>query len=220
MTLSLKGEREMAVVSKKNALHDLVYDFDNYTETNQDDFSRLCSRLMNENFIYLQIDSDRNDYYKISSMRDAISNYFSLMDYSLYHDDQFKIYYLVTDTGRNTVKFKKLDTIILLILRLFYYQKSKDSGNINIAVTVDELNSYIIKTGIYDQELKKGNLFDSLALLRRYKIVSFKGSDISLETSFVVFPTITHALTSSDMEALENKILSYHKTEDNEDEDM
>lgn len=210
----------MAVASKKNALHDLVNVFDTYTENNQDEFSRLCSRLMNENFIYMQIDSDKNDYYKISGMRSAISNYFSLMDYSLYHDDQFKIFYLVTDTGRNTVKFKKLDTIILLILRLFYYQKSKDSGNINIAVTVDELNLYIQKTGIYEQELKKGNLFDSLALLRRYKIVSFKGQDLTTDTILYVYPTITHALTSSDMDALENKILSYRKTEDNEDEDI
>ncbi len=210
----------MAVASKKNALHDLVNDFDNYTETGQDEFSRLCSRLMNENFIYMQIDSDKNDYYKILEKRNAISNYFSLMDYSLYHDDQFKIFYLVTDTGRNTVKFKKLDTIILLILRLFYYQKSKDSGNINIAVTVEELNSYIMKTGIYDQELKKGTLFESLSLLRRYKIVSFKGQDMTLDTVLSIFPTITHALTSSDMDALEKKILSYRKTEDNEDEDF
>ncbi len=210
----------MAVASKKNSLHDLVNVFDTYTENNQDEFSRLCSRLMNENFIYMQIDSDRNDYYKISGMRSAISNYFSLMDYSLYHDDQFKIFYLVTDTGRNTVKFRKLDTIILLILRLFYYQKSKDGGNINIAVTVEELNSYIIKTGIYDQQLKKGSLFDSLSLLRRYKIVSFKGQDLTTDTMLYVYPTITHALTSSDMDALESRILSYHKTEDNEDEDI
>ncbi len=210
----------MAVASKKNSLHDLVNVFDTYTENNQDEFSRLCSRLMNENFIYMQIDSDRNDYYKISGMRSAISNYFSLMDYSLYHDDQFKIFYLVTDTGRNTVKFRKLDTIILLILRLFYYQKSKDSGNINIAVTVEELNSYIIKTGIYDQQLKKGSLFDSLSLLRRYKIVSFKGQDLTTDTMLYVYPTITHALTSSDMDALESRILSYRKTEDNEDEDI
>lgn len=210
----------MAVASKKNALRELYDTFNGFTETNQDEFSRLCARLLNENFIYCQIDSDKNDYYKISSMRETIKDYFALMDYSLYHDDQFKIFYLVTDTGRNTVKFKKLDTILLLILRLFYYQKSKDGGNVNVIVTIDEINSYINKTGIYDQEQKKANLLDSLILLRRYKIISFKGVDISMETSIYVFPTIIHVLTSSDMDALENKILSYRKTEEKEDEDF
>ncbi len=220
MTLLLKGENSMALSTKKNALRELNEIFSTYTETNQEEFSRLCSRLLNENFIYLQIDSDKNDYYKISSMRDAISDYFLLMDYSLYNDDQFKIFYLVTDTGRNTVKFKKLDTIILLILRLFYYQKSKETGNINIFVSIEDIFAYLNMTGIYDQEQKKSSIMESLLLLKRYKILNFKASDISMDTQLQVFPTIIHVVNSNDIDALEKKIVSYRKSEETENEDF
>lgn len=210
----------MAVASKKNALSELNDIFSTFTETKQNDFSRLCSRLLNENFIYCQIENDKDDYYRISNMRDAISDYFSLIDYTLNKDDQFKIFYLVSDTGRNTVKFKKLDTIILLILRLFYYQKSKETGNINIFASVGEIYSYLNKTGVYDQEQKKSSIIDSLLLMKRYKILDYKATDITMDTQIRVFPTIIHVVNSDDIDALEKKICSYRKTEDIENEDF
>jgi hypothetical protein len=79
---------------------------------------------------------------------------------------------------------------------------------------------FINKTGVYDQEQKKSSIIDSLLLMKRYKILDYKATDITMDTQIRVFPTIIHVVNSDDIEALEKKICSYRKTEDIENEDF
>ena len=94
------------------------------SDTKKNNFSRLVNKLMNDNFIYASKIDDKSDYYEILSLKSLIENYLSMMDFELIHIDTYKIFYIQTSLDRNRAKLKKLDTILLLVLRLLYYKGS------------------------------------------------------------------------------------------------
>ena len=80
--------------SLKAAAKDFFDNYDLLKDNDRELFSRLCNKLLTNNFIYGQIKSDREDYRDINRLKTEITNYFYLIDYSLEHDSNYKIFYL------------------------------------------------------------------------------------------------------------------------------
>lgn len=187
-------------------------------------FSRLCNKLLNENFIYYSnVDQkDKNDYYEILSLKSIIENYFAMLDFDLINVDTYKIFYLKTTENRNRIRLKKLDTVMLLIFRLLYH---KGSQNVNlsadISATLGELIQEINKTGIFKERLTKTDLLNSLKTLRRYKLIYFDFNDWNDDDIIFIYPTILYIVKIDDINLLNEKIKEYRNndnTEENEDE--
>lgn len=208
----------MAGSNKRIAAQRLQEAIGGMTDVNLAHFSRLCSLLLGRSFIFGQLDGDKVDYYKITEFRSAFSDYFSLMDYTLVRDDQYRIYFLKSDLGRNILRFSKFETVLLLELRLLYYKKSKESGNSIIATTVGELADEIEKTHIY-QSMKITMLQDALRRLRRCKIIGFSTQQFVKETLIQIYPTILYLVNDQSMEELEKSIADYRKGGDDDDSD-
>lgn len=189
-------------------------------ESDRDAFSRVCNKLLNNNFIYGQIKEDRNDFLTITRWRDEISKYFSLIDYTLEQDNSYKIFFLKSMTGRDRIKLKKMESVLVLLFRKFYYVKGKkDNSSVNILITFNELIDEINKTHIYKEGLGKGQLEDSLKILKRYKIINFDSKNYYQSDAFEIYPTVLYVVTNMDLKMIGDKLSSYRYANDGENLD-
>ena len=189
-------------------------------ESYREAFSKVCNKILNNKFIYGQIQEDKNDFLTITRWRDEISKYFSLIDYTLEQDNSYKIFFLKSRTGRDRVKLKKMESVLVLLFRKFYYVKGKkDNSSVNILITFNELIDEINKTHIYKEGLGKGQLEDSLKILKRYKIINFDSKNYYQSDAFEIYPTVLYVVTNMDLKMIGDKLSSYRYTNDGENLD-
>ena len=206
--------------SLKAAAKDFFDNYDLLKDNDRELFSRLCNKLLTNNFIYGQIKSDREDYRDINRLKTEITNYFYLIDYSLRQDSNYKIFYLRSNDGKGKIKLKKMESVLVLLFRKLYYVKSKETGtSVEITVTFDELSDEINKTHLFKDKMTKQLLKDSLLVLRRFKLIYFDSTNFNTTDLFEIYPTIIHVVTTEDLKLIENKLASYQNADDEESED-
>lgn len=201
----------MAVVQKNKACEDYSNEYLLLTDTKKNSFARLCNKLLNDNFIYASRQDDYNDYYSILGMRSLIENFFSMIDYDLVHIDTYKIFYIQTNADRNRLKLKKLETVIVLVLRLLYHKGSLDvNSSSDISTTLGKMITEINQTSIFKNQVTKTEYKNALILLRRYKLIDFSFIDFEDEDSvIVIYPTILYVAKIDNIDMLNQKIKTY-----------
>ena len=95
----------MSFTSKNTTAKSFNDQYSELRETDKYVFSSLCNKLLNENFIYGQLQADKTDYYAILKFRGLIENYFDLIDYQLSHHDTRKIFFLQSTADLNRILF-------------------------------------------------------------------------------------------------------------------
>ena len=210
----------MSFTSKNTTEKSFNDQYSELTETDKYAFSRLCNKLLNENFIYGQLQADKTDYYAILKFRDLIENYFDLIDYQLSHDDTRKIFFLESTADRNRIKLKKIESVLLVLLRRAYYVKSKETvdSNVNISITIDELIDSLVQTNIYKDKLAKTQIIDALKVLKRFKLINFDGKNYEINNVIEIFPMVSLVVKINDIDQLNIKLKTYKSKEDDEDE--
>lgn len=209
----------MGKILRDNACKEFYEEYLKCTDTKKNIFSRLCNKLMNDNFIYGQKAEDRQDYYSILEYKSMLENYLSLIDYDLVHDDNYKIFFIKTNADRNRLKLKKLDTVILLILRYLYYKGSLNiTSSSNITTTISDLNNELNKTGIFKSPITMTEYKNSFSMLKRFKVIDFQFTDFKEDNIIMIYPTILYIVRSEDITVLQHKISSYLTNKSEEEE--
>ena len=184
-------------------------------------FAKLCDKLLGYNFVYGQLPEDKNDYYYILEMREVIESYFAIIEFEHRHDDTRKIFYLESTADRNRVRLKKMETVILVLLRRFYYTKSKETidSNTNISITIDELISALDDTGIYKNKDKvpKTLIIESLSNLKKFKLLNFDKKNYETNNVIEIFPTVSLVVKINDIDLINPKLKTYIAREEDED---
>lgn len=208
----------MAVVQKNKAAEEYANEYLLLTDTKKNTFARLCNKLLNDNFIYASRQDDYNDYYSILGMRSLIENFFSMIDYDLVHIDTYKIFYIQTNADRNRLKLKKLDTVIVLVLRLLYHKGSLDvNSSSDISTTLGKMINEINQTAIFKNQVTKTEYKNALTLLRRYKLIDFSFTDFDNEDGvIVIYPTILYVAKIDNIDMLNQKIKTYISTKESD----
>ena len=201
----------MDSISKTTAVEKFSEIYLTLTDVKRANFAKLCERLLDENFIYGQIDSDKNDYYNILSMKDLIEYYFLIINFQLNHDDTRKILFLESIEERNRIKFRKLETVIIVLLRKFYYIKSKEelNSNTNITITFDDLVDAINETGIFKDELKRQHLIEALKKIKKLKLINVDVYNFEVNNIIEIYPMITIIVNINDLDLINNKLKAY-----------
>lgn len=201
----------MANIERNNICEEFYNQYSQLSDIKKDSFSRLCNKLLNENFIYKEKIEDKEDYYNVLGMKPIIENYFKLIDFDLMHVDSYKIFYIQTKTNRNRVRLKKLDTIILLILRFLYYKGSLNvHSSSDIQITIGEIVKEINVKGILSNPPSKTEYINSLKLLRRHKVIGFNFKDYEDDNILTIYPTILYVVKIDDIDMLNNKLDTYN----------
>lgn len=207
-------------IARESICGDFFEMYKQMNESDRDSFSKLCNRLLASNFIYGQIKKDKDTYYLIIKWQDEIKKYFSLIDYSLEHDSTYKIFFLKSNLSKDRIRLKKMESILMLLCRKFYYVKGKEvNSSVNILVTFDDLVEEINKTQIYRDKLVKGQLVDSLKILKRYKVINFDSNNFDETDVFEIYPTILYVVTNMDLKMIEDKLTSYQHADDGDTKD-
>ena len=209
----------MATKQKNLACEEYAKSYVELTDTRKNTFSRLCNKLLNENFIYASKQEEKSDYYEILSMKKLIENYFSMIDFDLIHVDSYKLFYIQTNADRNRIRLKKLDTVLVLIFRLLYYKGSLDvSSSSDISTTLGKMITEVNQTGIFKSQPSMTDYMESLRLLKRYKLIYFNFKDFKEDNVIIIYPTILYVVKVDNIDMLNDKLKTY-TAEKGDDED-
>ena len=210
----------MATLQRNLACEEYAKGYIELTDTRKNTFSRLCNKLLNDNFIYAYRQEDRNDYYEILSMKKLIENYFYMIDFDLVHVDSYKLFYIQTNADRNRIRLKKLDTVIVLVFRLLYHKGSLDiNSSSDISTTLGKMITEINQTGIFKSQPSMTDYMESLRLLKRYKLIDYNFKDFKEDNVIVIYPTILYVAKVDSINMLNDKLKTYIAVKgDDEDE--
>ena len=210
----------MATIQRNLACEEYAKGYIELTDTRKNTFSRLCNKLLNDNFIYAYRQEDSNDYYEILSMKKLIENYFSMIDFDLVHVDSYKLFYIQTNADRNRIRLKKLDTVIVLVFRLLYHKGSLDiNSSSDISTTLGKMITEINQTGIFKSQPSMTDYMESLRLLKRYKLIDYNFKDFKEDNVIVIYPTILYVAKVDSINMLNDKLKTYIAVKgDDEDE--
>ena len=210
----------MATIQRNLACEEYAKGYIELTDTRKNTFSRLCNKLLNDNFIYAYKQEDRNDYYEILSMKKLIENYFSMIDFDLVHVDSYKLFYIQTNADRNRIRLKKLDTVIVLVFRLLYHKGSLDiNSSSDISTTLGKMITEINQTGIFKSQPSMTDYMESLRLLKRYKLIDYNFKEVKEDNVIVIYPTILYVAKVDSINMLNDKLKTYIAVKgDDEDE--
>ena len=200
----------MATIQRNLACEEYAKGYIELTDTRKNTFSRLCNKLLNDNFIYAYKQDDRNDYYEILSMKSLIENYFSMIDFDLIHVDTYKLFYSQTNADRNRMKLKKLETVIVLVLRLLYHKGSLNvNSSSDIQTTLGKMIIEINQTGIFKTQISMTDYLEALRLLKRFKLIDFTFRDFKEDNVIIIYPTILYVAKVDTIDMLNDKLKTY-----------
>ena len=102
------------VVSRVD-LEDFVKDYEEQSDREKENFSRVSNKLLAKTFIVAELRDDKEDYYKSLELFKMLETYFSFIDYEVVKDEINKIIYIKTTKDHNRFHLNKFETILSLI---------------------------------------------------------------------------------------------------------
>ena len=176
------------------------------TITQQGQFKDTANKLLANTFLSRDKKDNKEAYYFLMSYKEVFDEFFKILGYEIELDIQLGAVKLSGASAANTLKLKRDESLVLLILRLLYHEKMKDTSlNENIVCAVSDIHAKYDNLEI-KKKLNKTDLISSLRLLRRYNLIEII-SDVTTSTCrLVILPTILMAIKSEDVTEVFNTI--------------
>ena len=179
------------------------------SSTQKDKFRIVANKLLNTCFILKRKEDTRDDYFYIIQNKKYCVDYFDLLGYSIDVNESLGVISIRNDFGTGRLRLKKIESILLLILRLLYVEKRKElSLNKDVIVLSDEIQQkYALLNLKTKTRLDKTMLKDTLRIFRKYNLISNLDSDVTLsDARVVIYPSILFALSNDDVTDLYEKV--------------
>ncbi len=174
-----------------------------FEHISRDKFKSAANKLLGECFLLKKHKDTASDYNYILNNKDAFIEYFDILGYELIIDEQNGVIGLNNPSGTGRIHLKKIESILLLILRLLYIEKRKQLSQIDDVI--------IIADEIYDKysmlkmnaKLDKTAMRNTLGMFQRYHLIGKLDSDMSNpDTRIMIYPSILFAVTVSSLDDL------------------
>lgn len=195
--------------------------------TQKEKFRVAANKLLNNCFIIKKKEDTRNDYIFIIQNKDLFIEYFDLLGYKIEINDMQGVVALTSVSGTGRLRLKKVESVILLILRLLYIEKRKElSLNEDVVVLSDEIHQKYSMLKIEAKlNLDKTIFRDTIRLFKRYNIVTNLDSDVTMSDARIrIYPSVLFAITNDNLtgmyDAINEKLNRYISGgEQNDDEE-
>ena len=182
-----------------------VYETFNVTQQNQ--FRDTANKLLSNTFLCRDKKDNKENYYFLMSYKEVFDEFFKILGYEIVLDTTLGSVMLEGASASNTLKLKRDESIILLILRLLYHEKAKDASlNDNIICSVADIHEKYDYLQI-KRKLNKTDLVSSMRLFRKYNLVEITGDITTSTCRVVILPTILMAIKSEDVTSVYQTIL-------------
>jgi hypothetical protein len=190
-------------------------------------FRTTANKLLNHCFILKKKDDTRNDYIFIVQNRELFIEYFDLLGYKIEINEMQGVVALTNVAGTGRIKLRKIESVILLILRLLYIEKLKElSLNEEVVVLSDDIHEkYNMLKIEAKSNLDKTMFKDTIRLFKRFNIISNLDSDITMTDARIkIYPSVLFAVPNENLtllyDAINEKLNKYmNGGEQNDDEE-
>lgn len=180
--------------------------YETLSNSQKQSFADTCNKLLANTYLARDKRDNKEAYYFVLSYKDLFVEYFKIINLELVVNRENGSIYLDNKTTSTTLKLKKDESIILLILRLLYHEKLKETSiNTNIVVTVNEIREKYDMLEI-KKRLFKTDMISILRLFRKYNLIEPMGDITLTSTSIIVFPTILDAIKTEEIDTIYNTI--------------
>ena len=184
------------------------------TVTQQSQFKDTANKLLASTFLSRDKKDNKEAYYFLMSYKEVFDEFFKILGYEIELDMPTGSVMLTGASASNTLKLRRDETLVLLILRLLYHEKVKDTSlNENIVCQVSDIHEKYDYLEI-KKKLNKTDLVSSLRLLKRYNLIEISGDLQTSSCKLVILPTILMAIRSEDITEVFNTINKINASEE------
>lgn len=196
----------------------------------KDKFKSVANKLLNECFILKKNKDTASDYNFILNYRDNYVSLFEVLGYELIIQEETGVIGINNPTGTGRIHLKKIESVVLLILRLLYIEERKkvsQTGDVIVLMdqVIDKYNMLKMQN-----KLDKTTLRNTMGYFKRYHLVQNIDSDMANpDTRVIIYPSILLAVSNASLDELyqtaKDKLEKYSKGGDDradssEDEDV
>ena len=187
------------------------------SEKKKEEFSRILNRLLAVNYLCGGRKRDREDYYFIIENEQLFKYFLIMIDYYFHLYKADRVIFIHNINNYNHLNLNQMQTIVLLLLRKLYFQKSQELQDTEfIHITLGELHGEIEATGIYNERLKKTELKTIYQFLSRYNICERVGDLNEDDSRLIIYPTINYILPVQKIEEINQRIQQFKKGDQHE----
>ena len=188
-------------------------------------FRIAANKLLNKCFILKRKEDTKKDYLFIRQNKELFEGYFDLLAYDIIINEDLGLISLKNRQGTGRLSLTKMQSILLLILRLLYLERRNDISNSTDEVTVlmqDVRGKFdILKS---KTKLDKTTERDAIAVFKRYNIIRVIDADITQgDARIEIYPSVLMAIPAEGINALyeqtKNKLSEYEEGEEGEEEE-
>lgn len=192
----------------------MLSSYETLNVTQQNMFKDTANKLLANTFLCRDKRDNKESYYFLMSYKELFDEFFAILGYEIFLDTAAGSAMLEGATPSNTLKLKRDESLILLIIRLLYHEKAKDTSlNDNIVCTIADIHTKYDYLQI-KKKLNKTDLIAALRLLKRYNLIEVTGDINSSACRIVILPTILLAIKSEDVNEVYQTIQKIVQGED------
>ena len=169
----------------------------------KDKFKATANKLLNECFIIKKNKDTVSEYNFILNYRDYFVSLFDVLGYDLVIQEDQGVIGINNPAGTGRIHLKKIESMLLLILRLLYIEERKKvSQTGDVIVIVDQVYDKYNMLKMQNK-LDKTTLRNSMGLFRRYHLLQNLDSDMSNpDTRVIIYPSILLAVANTSLDDL------------------
>lgn len=192
-------------------------------------FKATVNKLLNECFILKKNKDTVSDYNFILNYKEYFISLFEILGYELIIQEEYGVIGLNNPAGTGRIHLKKIESVILLILRLLYIEERKKvSQTEDVIIIIDQvIDKYnMLKM---QNKLDKTTLRNSMGYFSRYHLIQKLDTDMANpDTRVIIYPSILFAVSNTSLEEMyqtaKEKLDKYSKggddrADDSEDEE-
>lgn len=180
--------------------------YERLTNVQKATFKDIANKLLASTFLARDKKDNKDNYYFVVSYKEVFDEFFAILGYEVKLDQGVGSIMLKSDQNTGFLKLRRDETIILLILRILYHERLKETSlNENAVITVldihEKYNFLEIK-----KRINKTDLVSALRLFRRFNLIETIGDITMSNTKVVIMPTILYAINTEEITEVYNTV--------------
>lgn len=180
--------------------------YERLTNVQKATFKDIANKLLASTFLARDKKDNKDNYYFVVSYKEVFDEFFAILGYEVKLDQGVGSIMLKSDQNTGFLKLRRDETIILLILRILYHERLKETSlNENVVITVldihEKYNFLEIK-----KRINKTDLVSALRLFRRFNLIETIGDITMSNTKVVIMPTILYAINTEEITVVYNTV--------------
>lgn len=180
--------------------------YERLTNVQKATFKDIANKLLASTFLARDKKDNKDNYYFVVSYKEVFDEFFAILGYEVKLDQGVGSIMLKSDQNTGFLKLRRDETIILLILRILYHERLKETSlNENVVITVldihEKYNFLEIK-----KRINKTDLVSALRLFRRFNLIETIGDITMSNTKVVIMPTIIYAINTEEITEVYNTV--------------